>query len=52
MKIINLTKTNFMQGLQCPRLLWISVNKPELYPFDIKASQFNKYLITAISELE
>ena len=25
-----LTKTRYMQGLQCPKLLWLSINEPEL----------------------
>jgi len=37
-----LTKSKFLSGLQCPRLLWINIHKKELLPeFDI--STLNKF---------
>ncbi len=35
-----LTKSKFLYGVQCPRLLWIAVNQPDLIPQPDAATQF------------
>lgn len=35
-----LTKSKYLYGLQCPRLLWIAVNKPELLPKPDASAQY------------
>ncbi len=35
-----LTKSKYLYGVQCPRLLWISTNQPELIPRPDAATQF------------
>ncbi|MEK6969941.1 MAG: DUF2779 domain-containing protein [Nanoarchaeota archaeon] len=36
----NLSKSKYLNGLQCPKLLWIAVNKKELIPPADKCTQF------------
>ena len=35
-----LTKSKYLYGIQCPRLLWISANQSELIPRPDAATQF------------
>lgn len=49
---MKLTKTNFIQYLNCPKSVWLMLNDPETYPKEEELSDFDQKLIKEGYEFE